>query len=186
MLNKLKCYFPKKILLQPYHALFYPHFLFFFFYPHFLYAIPICNSTYKSYLRKISILQNKAVRIVFQTKWNSRASHSLTNLKVLKLDKLYQYGVGKIMYNLYHKQHPCKLNQYFTLSNVRHSRSTHYSTSLKFTIPFMKSTKLQQSFLYRDVKTRNSIFHNIKISSFSKFESDFKQLFLTISNSKFY
>ena len=33
---------------------------------------------------------------------------SYTNLKVLKLNKLYQLEVGKIMYNLYHEQrlHP--------------------------------------------------------------------------------
>ena len=59
ILNKLKCYFPKEILLQLYHALIYSHLL---------YAIPICGSTYKSYLHKISILQNKAVKIVTQTK----------------------------------------------------------------------------------------------------------------------
>ena len=165
--------FPKKILLQLYHALIYPHFL---------YTIPIWGSTYKSYLHKISIFQNKPVRIVTQTKWNSKANPSFTNLKVLKLNKLYPYEVGKIMYNLYHKQHPCKLNQYFTQSNVRNSCPTRCSTSLMFTIQFMKSTKLQQSFLYQDVKTWNFIPYYVKISSISKFKSDSKQFFLTISN----
>ena len=146
-------------------------------YPHLLYAIPLWGSTYKSYLHKISILQDKAVRIVTQTKWNSRANLWFTNVKVLKLNSLYQYGAGKIIYNLYHKQHPCKLSQYFTQSNVRHSRPTCCSTSLMFTIPFMKSTKLQQSFLYQDVKTWNSIPHNVKISSLFKFKSDSKQFF---------
>ena len=56
------------------------------------------------------------------------------------------------MYNLYHKQHPCNLNQYFTKSNVRHSRPTRSSISLMLTIPFMKSTKLQQSFNTRVLK----------------------------------
>ena len=173
ILNKLKYYFPKKILLQLCHALIYPHFLC---------TTPIWGSIYKSYLHKISILRDKAVRIVTQRKWNSRANPLFTYLKVLKLNNLYQYGVGKIMYNLYHKQYPCKLNQYFTQSKARHSRRTRRSTFLMFTIPFMKSTKQQQSFLYQDVKTWNSISHNIKISSFSNFKSDSKQFFLTISN----
>ena len=64
-------------------------------------------------------------------------------------------------------------------------RLTRCSTFLMFTIPFMKSVKLQQSFLYKDGKTWNSIPHNIKISSFSKFKSDFKQFLLTISNLNF-
>ena len=59
ILNKLKCYLPKKILLQLYHALIYPHLL---------YAIHKRGSTYKSYLHKISILQNKAVRIGYPHK----------------------------------------------------------------------------------------------------------------------
>ena len=54
ILNKLKCYFPKKIPLQLCRALIYPLLL---------YAIPTWGSTYKSYLHKISILQNKAVGI---------------------------------------------------------------------------------------------------------------------------
>ena len=68
ILNKLKCYFPKKILLQLYHALIYLHLL------------------------QILSPQNffsKAVKIVTQTKWNSSANPSYTNLKVLKLNKLY-------------------------------------------------------------------------------------------------
>ena len=59
LINKLKCYFLKKILLQLYHAIIYPHFL---------YAIPIWCSTYKSYLHKISFLQNKAVMMGYPDK----------------------------------------------------------------------------------------------------------------------
>ena len=76
ILNKLKSYFLEKILLQLYHVLIYLHLL---------YAILIWISTYKSYLHNTSILQNKAVKIVTQTKWNSSANPSYTDLKVLKL-----------------------------------------------------------------------------------------------------
>ena len=59
--------FSQEILLQLYHALIHPHLL---------YAIPMWGSAYKSYLHKISILQNKAFKIVIQTKWNSIANPS--------------------------------------------------------------------------------------------------------------
>ena len=55
ILNKLKCYFLKKGLLQLYHALIYPHLL---------YTIPIWGSTYKSYLHKTSILQTILLRSI--------------------------------------------------------------------------------------------------------------------------
>ena len=48
--------------------------------------------------------------------------------------------------------------------------------------PIDESTKLQQSFLYQDVKTWNCIPRDNKISFFSKFKSDSKQFFSTISN----
>ena len=51
ILNKSTCYFSKEILLQLYHALIYPHLL---------YAVSIWGSTYKSYIRKISILQKQS------------------------------------------------------------------------------------------------------------------------------
>ena len=132
ILNKLKCYFPKKILLQ----------------------LVLLTNLISS---KFQFSKTKLFGSITQTKWNSKANPSYTNIKVLKLNKLYQYGAGKIMYYLYHKQHPCNLNQYFTTSNVTHSRPTRSSTSLMLTLPFMKSTKLQQSFLYLGVKTWNSI-----------------------------
>ena len=107
----------------------------------------LCNSHMGFYLQILSpqnfnYSKTKPLESVTQTKWNSRANPSYTSVKVLKPNKLYQHGAGKIMYNLYHKQHPCNLNQYFAKSNVMHSRRTRSSTSLMLTIPFVKSTKL--------------------------------------------
>ena len=121
---------------------------------------------------KFQFSKTKLLGSVAQTKRNSTANPLYTNLKVLKLSKLYQYGAGKIMYNLYHKQHPRNLSQYFTKFNVRHSCLTRSSTSLMLTIPLMKSTNLQRSFLNQGVKTSNSILHIIKTFSFSMFKSD--------------
>ena len=78
ILNKLKCYFPNKILLQLYHALIYPHLL---------YAIPIWGSTYKSYLHKISMLQNKVVRIGYPDKMKFRGKPFIYQLKSLKTEQ---------------------------------------------------------------------------------------------------
>ena len=129
ILNKLKCYFPNEILLQHHNALIYPHLLY-------KYGVLLTNLTCK-----ISILRNKAVKIVTHTKWDSCAKPSYTNLMALKLNKLYQFEVAKIMFNLFHKQHPYNLNQYFTKSNIRH----YYPPALPpltFTNPPMQSTKL--------------------------------------------
>ena len=75
ILNKLKRHFPKKILLQLYHALIHRHLL---------YSIPIWGSIDKSYLHKISILQNKAVRIDYPDKMEFQGKPFIHQLKGLK------------------------------------------------------------------------------------------------------
>ena len=119
----------------------------------FPYGVLCTNLTFTKSL----FFETKLLKIVTQTISNSSANPSYINLKVLILNKLNQHEVGKIIYNLYHKQHPYNLNQYFTKSNVSYFCPTCYTTSLMFTIPCMKSTKLQQSFLYQGVTTWNSI-----------------------------
>ena len=100
---------------------------------------PICNFYIGFYVQIISpqnvLLQNKAVRIGCPDKMEFHGKRFIYQPKGLKTEQHYQYGAGKMMYNLYHKQHPRNLNQYFTKSNVRHSRPTRSSTSLLLTIP---------------------------------------------------
>ena len=117
-------------------------------FPQHLYAIPKWGSTYNSYLYKASTLLSKTFKIVTHTKWDSSASLSYTNVKVLILSKLLQVrSIAKLIHNSYHKQHSFNLNQYFTKSMVKHSRPTCNFTSLVFIIPFMKKSTLQVSFL---------------------------------------
>ena len=78
ILNKLKCYFPWKSLLQLYHALIYPHLL---------RAIPIWGSTCKSYLHKTSILQNEAVRIGYLEKMEFQGKPFTYQPKGLKTEQ---------------------------------------------------------------------------------------------------
>ena len=78
ILNKLKCYFPKKILLQLYHVLVYPHIF---------QAIPLWGSIYKSYLYNISILQNKAVGIDYPDKMEFQGKPFIYQPKGLKTEQ---------------------------------------------------------------------------------------------------
>ena len=58
ILNKLRFFFPKTTLLLLYYALVHPHLL---------YALSIWGCTFPSYLRKLQCLQNKAIRIIFNS-----------------------------------------------------------------------------------------------------------------------
>jgi len=67
ILCKLNYYLPNDELLQLYHALIFSHLA---------YAIPVWGDSYKTYLRKIVTLQNKAVKIITGTNWNCSANLS--------------------------------------------------------------------------------------------------------------
>jgi len=158
------------ILLQLYHVLFYPHLL---------YAIPMWGSTYKTYLQKISTLQNRAVKTITHTDWKSSPNPSYHSLNILKLDQLCKLEVSNIMHSLYFNQHPYNLSQNFTKSKNMHSRNTRSSSMSFFAIPFFKTAKLQQSFSYQEVKIWNLIPQDIKLTSSTKFKATYKQYLLT-------
>ena len=169
ILYKLSSFFPTEVLLQLYHALIYPHLL---------YAIPIWGSTYNTYLHKIVALQNKGVKLISRVKWETSAIPYYETLDILKLDELYNFEVTKIMYHIYHKAHPPNLTRDFIKVNQRHSLVMRRSNSRMFTTPLLKTTRLQQSFLFQGVKVWNSIPQDIKKCSFRKFKSNYKKFLL--------
>ena len=65
-----------KALLNLYYAVFHSHLQ---------YGLITWSSTFKSYLKKLSTLQNKAVKIVGGGKYYDRATQFYANLRILKL-----------------------------------------------------------------------------------------------------
>ena len=54
------------------------------------YGLTIWGSTFKSYLNKLSLLQNKAVTIICNGRWADHDSIYYKNLRILKLTNLFQ------------------------------------------------------------------------------------------------
>ena len=73
ILNKLKYFLPSSALLKLYYALI--HF-------HFNYSLAVWGSTYPTYLNKLKLLQNKAIRIVTssQMSTSSKPLHILNQI----------------------------------------------------------------------------------------------------------
>ena len=166
ILAKSKHYLPRDILLQLYHALIYYHLI---------YAIPVWGSTFHTYFDKLIAYLNKAVKTIAKAKWNDSPSPRYNELGILKLAKIYQLEVAKIMHRIDTKKHPPSLIRYFQKSGLSHSYSTlTVSFSQLLHIPLFKTTKLQKSFLHLGVKIWNSIPSNIKLLSYTKFKSLFK------------
>ena len=89
ILNKLRFFFPKTTLLLFYYALVHPHLL---------YALPVWGCTFPSYLRKLQCLQNKAIRIIFNSNRLTSVTPIFHALEILKIEDLFKYEVGKLMF----------------------------------------------------------------------------------------
>ena len=82
---------------------------------------------YKTYLKKLATLQNKAVKIVGNGTWNDRATTYYAKLKILILLDLVKLETAALVYNHKSGQLPSTLQNYFTALNnivVKPTRAT--------------------------------------------------------------
>ena len=91
---KLKFVLPKHALIKLNCALFHPHLL---------YGLVVWGSSYRSYLMKISTLQNKVVKLVGRGALQDRATLFYYKLNIPKLTDLYKIEISKLMYNILRK-----------------------------------------------------------------------------------
>ena len=111
ILNKLRFFSPKTTLLLLYYVLVHPHLP---------YAFPVWGCTYPSYLRKLRCLQNKAICIIFNSNRLTSVTPIFHALEILKIEDLFKYEVGKLMFQFSKKTLP----SLFTYTSAIHNRST--------------------------------------------------------------
>ena len=167
IVSKVKVYLNTSALCSLYYALF----------PcHIQYGIITWGSTYKTYLKKLATLQNKAVKIVGNGAWNDRATPYYAKLKLQALVKL---ETAAFVYNYKSGQLPSTFQNYFTALKNIHFKPTRATSSHNFFVPFFKTLKLQRSIKYQGSKIWDSFDLEIKNSkSLKTFKSRLKNLLL--------
>ena len=154
---KLRNVLPRKALLVLYYSMIHPHLL---------YGITIWGNTYEKYLKRLTTLQNKAVKVLGGGRWQDHASAYYSQLNILKLEGLYTYEVAKLMHKYSQNKLPKKLSSFFTPVNAIHSRTTRLvSSGLNLSLPFYGTEKLQRSYKFQGVIIRNSVPQEMKILS---------------------
>ena len=129
ILSKVKVYLNTSALCSLYYALFHCHIQ---------YGIITWSSTYKTYLKKLVTLQNKAVKIVGNGTWNDRATPYYAKLKILKLQDLVKLETAAFVYNYKSGQLPSTFRNYFTALNNIHVKTTRATALHNFFVPFLK------------------------------------------------
>ena len=165
ILSKLRFLFPKSTLLLLYYALVHPHLL---------YALPLWGCIYKKYSQKLQLLQNMAIRVIC----NSNRFFSVTplyfELGILKIHELFKFEIGKLMHQHSHNLLPPDISSLFTDLSTIHSRQTRYQTQKRLYLPKFSTQRCQRSMKLQGTKIWNSFSPELKILSFRKFKSKFK------------
>ena len=111
----MKPFLNSKTLLQLYYAIFYSRLK---------YGILAWSSTYKTFFKKLSIVQNKTVKIIGGGSYYDRATPFYTKLGILKLDDFVKLEKALFVFKFKMKTIPARFSKYFCEVSRVHKRST--------------------------------------------------------------
>ena len=170
ILNKLRFFFsPETTLLLLCYALVHPHLL---------YALPVWGCTFPSYLRKLQCLQNKAIRIIFNSNRLTSVTPIFHALEILKIEDLFKYEVGKLMFQFSKKTLLVCFSSLFTYTSAIHNRSTRSQSLNNLYLPNYSTRRCQRCICFQGTKIWNSISSEIKILSYNRFKICLKKQLL--------
>ena len=127
------------------------------------YGIVILDSAFKTHLEKLSVLQNKALRIVERDNWSDSPSQYYVKLNILKLVDLYKFEIAKLMHQLVNNKLPPQFSSLFysyesaTLANNELASMEHGLYILRF-----RTKRLPNSSKYHGVKIWNLAPENVQ------------------------
>ena len=91
MIIKARQYLNKQGLISLYYS---------FIYPYLTYCNHIWGSTYKTSLKRLTTLQNKAVRIIAHARWRASCDPIYKHLNIMKLAHINTYLIGRFMFRI--------------------------------------------------------------------------------------
>ena len=137
-------------------------------------GIIIWGLTNKSYLGKLTSLQNKAIWAVGGAEWNESSSSLYYKFKVLKLHHVYKYKLAKFMQCVQNKTLPTLLINFFDNLKNNLNLNSRSRTHEKLKVPLFKLSRTQKSVKYLSVTLWNALSLNFKKLSFRKFSTEYK------------
>ena len=92
--------------------------------PYLDYGIMLWGTANKTQIKPLQKIQNKAVRIITNSQYNTLAVPLYKQLNILTLDDMHKMQIGKFMYELSQNNLPRKLIDLFTPNCQTHEHNT--------------------------------------------------------------
>ena len=147
-------------------------------YPHILYGIILWGSTYTSHLKKLQLLQNKAVRAICSLNWREHATPCFDRLSILKVRDVAKMEMAKFVHKSINRSLPKYFQTYFHKVSLAHKRSTRSSSSDNLAIPLFRASRAQRSIKYQGSKVWNWIPTAIQRLKLKKFTQTYREQIL--------
>ena len=168
ILSRLKRYLNKESLINMYYA---------FVYPYFHYCNEVWGNAYASHLKRLFLLQKRAIRIICQSEYRAHTSVLFTQCKILKLPLINDYLTAQFMYRFYNDKLPDVFVGMFKLNSSVHGYNTRQQDC--YHVPKVKSNFMKRTISYRGVVLWNSLSKNINCNyGFYTFKSHVKNLLI--------
>ena len=151
IINKLKYIFPPEILYNIYNALILSYIS---------YGILAWGNTSSFLLKRILVLQNRALRIIDHVDYRTHSNPLFCNHNTLKINDIYFLKLGIFMYQFFTHDLPNSFQQMFITNTSIHQHRTRQSGDLH--IPYVHTALAQKSIIYQGPKYWNSFSNNLK------------------------
>ena len=124
VLSKVRHYLDRRSLMLIYNSLFESRLR---------YALLVWGTTSENVLKKVKVLQNRAVRFITFSSFRSTLAPLYSSLKVIPLQKLLFLQRTSFMHSLHYKNLPFALGNY--CHQPEHRYATRYATSENYVLP---------------------------------------------------
>ena len=135
-INKLKYIIHRNTLLNIYYA---------FFNSTLIYCSHIWGTQYKTYYTHLQVLQNRAMRIIYNLEHRTNTDHIYKQFKIMKFKNIVEFNILKTMYMVYNNlSHPRILNLFKNKLNTNNVRNSQILILKK-----IKNTKQHQNIIFK-------------------------------------
>jgi hypothetical protein len=151
MISKLSYFFPSEILYNIYSALILPYIS---------YGVLAWGKSSAYLLNRITILQNRALRIINRVGFRAHSNPLFLKHRTLKVSDIYLHQLGIFMHQFISNNLPNSLQNMFVFNSQIHSYQTRHSHD--FHIPFCSSSRSMNCVSFQGPKYWNSLDDSLK------------------------
>ena len=132
---------------------------------HLQYSIICWGSANKTSLQPLKIIQNRAIRYMYRASRYTRLDYLYLNLRILKLDDLFELELGKFMHQFHNNKLPNSFAGYFQEVGKSHQRNTRAANTLNYVVKKCNKKAGELSVKYLGAKLWNKLENKIQTAN---------------------